>query len=430
MNSAWFEAYLTENTPDIDWHDNDENIACHLLSDIASANGGAIFEDVELPPKALEQFAVQRADEAIRRRLNQYAQSIREHIAYFVYSEAVDEKENAFTVLHRWHPKLDLNSASIAELEALPAIGEALAARIVAHRNQHGAFQSVAQLPAVKGIDEGITSQIADRVFVMPERFRAQYCSAELMALMADPTLASYTVLLIAGGGFDFGVHQLASPLERLLREFSAIRDELRQEEFVAYRHVSMTRSSKVEELGALAQQGLALENSKIDGKNATAGLLFDESYFTVIKELLSKATQSIKIIMFYMRYDDRGEETLSDQLVKEVLSAKKRGVNVQVILDRDRKGDVFKSRLINNNAFKAFKEVGIEVLFDERGRATHTKLVVVDDAHVILGSHNWTTGSLHAYDDTSIYVASKSLAKDYSNDFVGRFEELKQATV
>ena len=126
------------------------------------------------------------------------------------------------------------------------------------------------------------------------------------------------------------------------------------------------------------------------------------------------------------MRYDKRGEKSLNDQLVEEVLSAKDRGLDIKVILDRDRQGDVFKSRLINNNAFKALKQAGIDVVFDETGQVTHTKLVLVDDSHVIVGSHNWTTGSLGAYDDTSLYIRSKSLSENYINDFNHRFEKLK----
>lgn len=47
---------------------------------------------------------------------------------------------------------LSLNSASASELTALPGVGEATAAAIVAHREQRGPFTSVEQLMDVKGI--------------------------------------------------------------------------------------------------------------------------------------------------------------------------------------------------------------------------------------------------------------------------------------
>jgi competence ComEA-like helix-hairpin-helix protein len=48
--------------------------------------------------------------------------------------------------------KIDLNTASEAELTLLPRIGPALAARIAAHREARGPFSSVDALIEVKGI--------------------------------------------------------------------------------------------------------------------------------------------------------------------------------------------------------------------------------------------------------------------------------------
>lgn len=47
---------------------------------------------------------------------------------------------------------IDLNTASAADLERLPGIGAGRAADIVAYRQEHGGFQSVDELTAVKGI--------------------------------------------------------------------------------------------------------------------------------------------------------------------------------------------------------------------------------------------------------------------------------------
>jgi competence protein ComEA len=47
---------------------------------------------------------------------------------------------------------LDLNAATAEQLETLPGIGPALAARIVAYRDEHGPFTRVEQLDNVKGI--------------------------------------------------------------------------------------------------------------------------------------------------------------------------------------------------------------------------------------------------------------------------------------
>ena len=56
--------------------------------------------------------------------------------------------------------KINLNTATVSQLEDLPGIGPALAARIVEHRQKNGAFKSVDDLMAVKGIGEKNFSKI------------------------------------------------------------------------------------------------------------------------------------------------------------------------------------------------------------------------------------------------------------------------------
>ena len=64
---------------------------------------------------------------------------------------------------------LDLNTATAAELAALPGIGEALAERIVAYREANGAFASVEELLEVSGIGEKKLAGLEGRVRVERE---------------------------------------------------------------------------------------------------------------------------------------------------------------------------------------------------------------------------------------------------------------------
>ncbi|MHB8707420.1 MAG: ComEA family DNA-binding protein [Desulfuromonadales bacterium] len=47
---------------------------------------------------------------------------------------------------------LNLNDATIEQLDELPGVGPAMAGRIVAYRDENGPFKQVEQLDAVKGI--------------------------------------------------------------------------------------------------------------------------------------------------------------------------------------------------------------------------------------------------------------------------------------
>lgn len=62
--------------------------------------------------------------------------------------------------------KVDLNSATVEQLDALPGVGPATAEAIVSWRKQHGRFRSVQQLLDVRGIGEAKLAQLRDLVRV------------------------------------------------------------------------------------------------------------------------------------------------------------------------------------------------------------------------------------------------------------------------
>jgi competence protein ComEA len=61
-------------------------------------------------------------------------------------------------------PSIDVNAASAAELERLPRVGPALAARIVAWREAHGPFESIEDLRHVRGIGPATARMLAPLV--------------------------------------------------------------------------------------------------------------------------------------------------------------------------------------------------------------------------------------------------------------------------
>ena len=67
---------------------------------------------------------------------------------------------------------INLNTASVQELESLPGVGPALAKRIVAFREKNHGFKRVEELLAVPGISEKRWRAIRDKVEVTPEPAR------------------------------------------------------------------------------------------------------------------------------------------------------------------------------------------------------------------------------------------------------------------
>lgn len=61
---------------------------------------------------------------------------------------------------------ININTATAEQFQTLPGIGPVLAERIIAYRNEHGAFESVGELVNVSGIGEKILENIWDMVTI------------------------------------------------------------------------------------------------------------------------------------------------------------------------------------------------------------------------------------------------------------------------
>jgi comEA protein len=62
--------------------------------------------------------------------------------------------------------KININTASLTELQQLPRIGEKVAQRIIDFRNEHGKFKKIEEIMKVQGIGERVFQLIKDRITV------------------------------------------------------------------------------------------------------------------------------------------------------------------------------------------------------------------------------------------------------------------------
>ncbi len=63
---------------------------------------------------------------------------------------------------------IDINTASIDQLQLLPSIGPKLAQRIIDDRTEHGSFESLKDLDRVTGIGPKTLERLADWVTISP----------------------------------------------------------------------------------------------------------------------------------------------------------------------------------------------------------------------------------------------------------------------
>lgn len=62
--------------------------------------------------------------------------------------------------------RVNINTASAAQLMALPGIGETLAGRVVDYRTRHGDFRVIEELMNVPGVGESLFDKLEDLICV------------------------------------------------------------------------------------------------------------------------------------------------------------------------------------------------------------------------------------------------------------------------
>jgi len=168
-------------------------------------------------------------------------------------------------------------------------------------------------------------------------------------------------------------------------------------------RPIPATRAARLGRLLAADPAGPA--PFKLDWAQVVSG----SAYLDQALNLIGSAEREIRVTMFFMTYRP-GTSHPANALVEALAAAHGRGVAVSVTLDLDRPEDVFGSRLVNRAAFDFLKAKGIDVAWDRPERLTHTKLLIVDGRDILVGSHNWTAGSIYGYDDQSLALRSEAL--------------------
>ncbi len=148
--------------------------------------------------------------------------------------------------------------------------------------------------------------------------------------------------------------------------------------------------------------------------------LVTDAQYFQIAKKMIQEAKHSIQVMMFEMGYYDRNPNTPSNLLIRELINAKKRGVNVEVVLEVREGEDRTAKR--NRHTGKILSEGGVEVIYDSLFKTTHAKCMVVDGKLTLLGSTNWTYYALTNNHEASVLIRSKEVAKA----FVDYFNQVK----
>ncbi|MBU2590581.1 MAG: phospholipase [Nitrospinae bacterium] len=147
---------------------------------------------------------------------------------------------------------------------------------------------------------------------------------------------------------------------------------------------------------------------------------LDNEKYFHLLREKIKGADRDIHLSMYLFKTTN-SKKNYSNAIMQELLAAAQRGVEVEVILEKNgRKSD----SLNKSNSFTAdrLQKGGVKVRFDSLGKVTHSKLIVIDRKIVFIGSHNLSHTALSKSNETSLMIESEELAR-YFLDYLNRIE-------
>ncbi|MBN1473659.1 MAG: hypothetical protein JW914_03505 [Syntrophaceae bacterium] len=146
-------------------------------------------------------------------------------------------------------------------------------------------------------------------------------------------------------------------------------------------------------------------------GSGCPVIVLKNNDFFLVLLNAVDEARDEIFISIFSFRAGVH-KRSYPDRILAHLGSAVKRGVNVKIILENTGKKDDDLGAQ-NRKTKKLLEEQGIVVYLDSPKKTTHTKMIVIDQRLVILGSHNWTQSALKYNNEISLLVESPNLARE-----------------
>lgn len=120
------------------------------------------------------------------------------------------------------------------------------------------------------------------------------------------------------------------------------------------------------------------------------------------LHDLLSSSKENIYIEMFYLT---------NKYLMNDLIDAKKRGVDVKIILDASSANNEFSKHEILRNA-------SIPVKVENWGGKMHTKSAIIDDKYYVIGSMNWTSKAQLHNDENLLIIENEKLVSSAKKHF------------
>ena len=132
-----------------------------------------------------------------------------------------------------------------------------------------------------------------------------------------------------------------------------------------------------------------------------------DQQYIGNVLPLLEGAQKSIFIAAFHIKYYESHPASNANLLVRRLIYAHERGLDVRVVTDE---------YSTENNAHSILFENGVGVRFDGKERTLHAKLIIIDGEIVVLGSTNFSHYGIDRNMEANVLIHDKEVARYFEN--------------
>lgn len=120
--------------------------------------------------------------------------------------------------------------------------------------------------------------------------------------------------------------------------------------------------------------------------------LLIGKEYADVLIKSIDDAKISIRILAYDWRWYSTQIGSRIQKFNRAIVVAKRRGVNIEVVLN-------------SQGISRTLKSLGIKVFVTNSSRKMHIKLVLIDEKIAIIGSHNLTISGFELNHEMSLVV-------------------------
>jgi phosphatidylserine/phosphatidylglycerophosphate/cardiolipin synthase-like enzyme len=161
-------------------------------------------------------------------------------------------------------------------------------------------------------------------------------------------------------------------------------------------------------------------------GGPARVAVADDRSYFDAAHNLLSRADESIDVILYQSRFYFHYPVSKSNTLLTDLIDAQERGVRVRAVIEQaDWNVDNSEE---NRDVWNVLRQGNIDLYFDPVGVTSHTKLAIIDDRYVVVGSTNWSHYALDINNEANIVVDSEEAAERFREYFEDLIRECSRS--